>query len=168
MRKWLVCVAVVSMVTAMGLTEAGSAAAKTKNPVTLSGKVNNKGKKDISKSSNAKLELEQDDFYFKPTFVKVKPGQKVTITVKNEGSVTHTFTSTALNVDKQISSGKSTKITVTIPSTGAVFQFHCNFHEGMGMKGGFYTTPGAKEGASATQSSTTPTTKSSSGGRYGY
>ncbi len=52
------------------------AAAKTSKPVTLNGKVNNKGSKDISAKAKASLELEAGDFYFKPTFVKVKPGEK--------------------------------------------------------------------------------------------
>ena len=68
----------------------------------------------------------------------------VTITFKNEGKATHTFTSTALSMDQQVSAGKSAKFTLTVPSTGAAFQFHCNFHEGMGMQGAFYTQAGAK------------------------
>jgi plastocyanin len=76
--------------------------------------------------------------------VKVKPGEKVTIELKNEGSATHTFTSDALNVDQQVSAGKSKKFTVTVPSSGAAFQFHCDFHEGKGMQGAFFTKTGGK------------------------
>jgi plastocyanin len=120
------------------------ASAKTTKPVTLDGKVNNKGTKDISKKKAATLEVEADDFYFEPTFVKVQPGEKVTIELKNEGSATHTFTSDALNIDQQLSSGKSKKFTVTVPSSGTAFQFHCDFHESMGMQGAFFTKAGGK------------------------
>jgi plastocyanin len=120
------------------------ASAKTTKPVTLDGKVNNKGTKDISKKKAAKLEIEADDFYFSPTFVKVQPGEKVTIELKNEGSATHTFTSDALNIDQQLSSGKSKKVKVTVPSSGTAFQFHCDFHESMGMQGAFFTKAGGK------------------------
>ena len=75
------------------------ASAKTTKPVTLDGKVNNKGTKDISKKKFTSLEIEADDFYFSPTFVKVKPGAKVRITLKNEGSTTHTFTSSGQRSD---------------------------------------------------------------------
>ena len=120
------------------------ASAKTTKPVTLDGKVNNKGTKDISTKKAATLEIEADDYYFEPTFVKVQPGEKVTIELKNEGSTTHTFTSDKLNVDQQLSAGKSKKFTVTVPSSGTAFQFHCDFHEGMGMQGAFFTKTGGK------------------------
>ena len=52
-----------------------------------------------------------------------------------------------------------------MPSDGAVFQFHCAFHETAGMVGGVYT----KAGASATATPTPAATNSSSGsGSYGY
>jgi plastocyanin len=141
MRK--LCTLLAASALAIGLFGVAPAGAKTTKPVTLDGKVNAKGTKDISGKSSATLELEADDYYFNPTFIKLAPGEKVTLTVKNEGDSTHTFTSDALNVDKQVSSGKSKKITVTIPSSGSAFQFHCDFHQSMGMKGAFYTKAGA-------------------------
>jgi plastocyanin len=160
MRKLLILAAVSAL--AIGLVGVGPALAKSSNPVTLNGKVNAKGTKNLSGKSSATLKLEADDFYFSPTFVKVKPGEKVTITFKNEGSATHTFTSTGLSMDKQVSPGKSTKFTLTVPSTGDAFQFHCNFHEGMGMQGAFYTKAGAK--VTAASKTTTP----GSGASMGY
>jgi plastocyanin len=160
MRKLLILAAVSAF--AVGLVGVGPASAKSSNPVTLNGKVNAKGTKDLSGKSSATLTLEADDFYFSPTFVKVKPGEKVTITFKNEGSVPHTFTSTALSMDQQLSPGKSAKFTLTVPSTGDAFQFHCDFHERMGMQGAFY----AKAGAKVTAASKTSTP--SSGASMGY
>src|SRR5690242_8630826 len=103
MRKlWVV---LTGTLVAIGFTGVGPAGAKSANPVNVSGKVNVKGRKDISSKSSASLELEQDDYYFNPTFVKVKPGEKVTVELKNEGGTTHTFTSDSLNVDEQVSAG---------------------------------------------------------------
>ena len=159
MRK--LCTLVAASTLAVAMLGVAPAAAKTSKPVTLSGKVTNKGTKNISRKSAAKLELEADDFYFSPTFVKVKPGEKVTITLKNEGSATHTFTSDALGIDHQVSAGKSKKFTVTVPSSGSAFQFHCTFHESMGMQGAFYTKAGGK--VTAASKTTTPTSGASMG-----
>ena len=142
MRKLGIFVA--ASMLALTMMGVAPAAAKTTKPVTLNGKVNNKGTKDVSKKSSANLEIEADDYYFQPTFVKVQPGEKVTITLENEGDATHTFTSDSLNVDEQVSAGKSTKFTVTVPSDATAFQFHCDFHEGMGMQGAFFTKSGGK------------------------
>jgi plastocyanin len=158
-RKLLVLAAVSTMV--IGLVGIGPASAKASKPVTLSGKVNNKGTKDISSKATASLELEADDYYFEPTFVKVKAGEKVTITLKNEGSATHTFTSTGLSIDQQVAPGKSAKFTVTVPSSGNAFQFHCNFHQSMGMQGAFYTKAGAT--VTAASKTSTPTSGASMG-----
>jgi plastocyanin len=127
---------------AMGLLGVSPAAAKPSKPVKIDGKVNVKGTKDISAKSTAKIEIEADDFYFGPTFVKVAPGEKVTVELKNEGSAAHTFTSDSLSVDQQVAPGKSKTFTVTVPSSGTAFAFHCDFHQSMGMQGAFFTKTG--------------------------
>ena len=164
MRKvWVLLVAVAATI-AIGGVGIGPAGAKTSKPVSLDGKVNAKGTKDVSGKTTVTLDIEADDYYFSPTFVKVSPGEKVTIELENEGSAPHTFTSDGLSIDQQVSPGKTKKFTVTVPSSGAVFQFHCNFHESMGMQGAFYT----KKGASTKTASATTTTKASTTGGYGY
>ena len=110
----------------------------------LGQKVTIKGTKDVSSKSKATVELEQDDKYFNPTFIKAKAGETITFKVKNEGSLEHTFTSDDLSVDKTLEPGKSATITVTVPSSGKVFQFHCQFHETAGMIGAVYTKAGAE------------------------
>jgi len=50
--------------------------------------------------------------------VKVQPGEKVSVSLKNEGDETHTFTSDSLNIDKTVAPGKSAKVTVTVPTDG--------------------------------------------------
>ena len=140
---------------------AGPVSAATKAPVKLGQKVNVKGTKDVSSKSTAKLDMELDDKYFAPTFIKAKAGEKITLEMENEGNLPHTFTSDGLAVDQQVDPGKSAKLTFTVPSDGQVFQFHCTFHETAGMVGGVYT----KAGASATSTGTpTPAATNSSSG----
>jgi len=121
-----------------------SASAASKAPVTLSGKTNKHGSKDVSAKATATLEVEQDDFYFSPTFVKVQAGEQLTIKLHNEGKSQHTFTSSALGVDTTVNPGKRATVKITIPAGGGTLQFHCDFHEAMGMQGAFYTSAGDK------------------------
>jgi plastocyanin len=104
----------------------------------LSGKVTDKGVKSVV--GKDELELEADDFYFKPTYIKVTPGQKVKVEIENEGDATHTFTSSKLGVDDQLSPGAKKTVTVTAPMTAGLAEFHCNFHASMGMRGAFVVT----------------------------
>jgi plastocyanin len=101
--------------------------------VSLPGKVNDKGTKT---ASGATLELEQDDFYFSPTFVKAAGGTTMKVTLKNEGNATHTFTIASPAVDVTVDAGKTATAEVALPATGTV-PFFCRFHQGQGMQGAF-------------------------------
>jgi plastocyanin len=172
MRWWIfrgVGLAAIVALATVGVV--GSATAASKAPVNLGEKVNNKGIKDVSAQKKAQLDVELDDFYFEPTFIKAKAGQKITIEAENEGSVLHTFTSTKLKVDKQLQAGKKATFTVTVPKSGAVFEFHCDLHVSQGMAGGVYTKVGGTASSSSSSSSTNSssgTQVSSSGGIPGY
>ena len=61
--------------------------------------------------------------------------------MKNEGKNAHTFTSTALNVDKTLQPGQDMDVQVMLPQTGAT-EFHCNFHQSQGMQGAFFFNAG--------------------------
>jgi plastocyanin len=128
-------------------------------PVTLAGKTNNHGKADVSsKGAKADLDVEADDFYFSPTFVKAAPGQTLSITVDNHSKNTHTFT-TAGGVDEQVAAGQKKAVTVTAPATG-VLVWYCRFHQSSGMQGAVYLKDGDTAGPSSSSSSST--------GGYGY
>lgn len=123
-------------------SKSSKSSSTSKPPVTLSGKVNNKGTKNVSADgASTKLEIEADDFYFNPTFVKVAPGQKIKIELKNEGSATHTFTSPTLDVDKELAPDTTATVEVTAPASGTA-AFFCRFHKGSGMQGAMFTTSG--------------------------
>jgi plastocyanin len=75
-------------------------------------------------------------FYFKPNEIHVKKGQKVKITLKNDGGL-HDFVIDELHVKSdRIKSGESTIIEFTPDKTGT-FEYYCSVgnHRQMGMKG---------------------------------
>jgi plastocyanin len=122
---------------------AQTTAQSTAPPVSLPGTVNDHGTRDAS--SAADVEVEQDNFYFNPTFIQVKGGQTLRIKLHNEGSAAHTFTSRLLNVDREVPPGGRAELSVTLPQTGPV-AFSCRFHSGSGMQGAFFSQPGGTVG----------------------
>jgi plastocyanin len=169
MRRFAIVLAIVALVGAgCGKSKnetssvSGTGTGGGKAPVTLSGTVNNHGNQDVSgKGSSAAIELEADDFYFNPTFVKAATGQKVTVEVKNEGKAAHTFTVDQLGIDQQVDPGKTAKVEVQLPSSGAV-AWYCRFHRARGMQGAFYFNEGDRP--AAVGGGTTPTTASGGSG----
>ena len=93
---------------------------------------NDHGSKDISGASSAEVEL--DDFYFNPPVITGAPGQKVTFELKNEGSALHNFSLVAQNIDKDIETGQTEDVSVTIPKSGFL-EFFCKYHRTIGMVG---------------------------------
>jgi len=90
------------------------------------------GTKDVRNVS--KLELEADDYYFSPTFLRGNPGQKLTLLVGNEASTLHNLSIPALGVDKDIPPKSKMQVDVTVPASG-VLGFSCKFHGPLGMNG---------------------------------
>ena len=80
-------------------------------------------------------ELELYNYRFDPKAVKGKPGQKVTLELKNEGSTEHNFKiDSQKQADADVEPGKTAAISVKIPTSGSV-QFYCEYHKGLGMVG---------------------------------
>jgi plastocyanin len=114
--------------------------------------------------SSGKTEVELDDFYFKPTVLEGKPGQKVKLELKNEGSTEHSFTIDSQGIDQDIQPGDEAEVTVTIPKSGLV-SFYCKFHKSSGMAGALAGTGQAGGSGGMTDTSTT---QSGGGGGGGY
>ena len=112
---------------------ASSSSATGSAPVALSGTVNDHG----TKEAGDEVKVEQDDFYFGPTFIKAKPGATVKVELENEGANPHTFTIDGTNVDVTVAPGKKQSVEVPLPSSGAV-RFYCKFHASQGMQGAFF------------------------------
>ncbi|HWO70578.1 MAG TPA: cupredoxin domain-containing protein [Actinomycetota bacterium] len=66
------------------------------------------------------------NFSFEPSTLQVSEGQ--TITVTNEDSVAHTFTTDDGAVDVQVGGGETVEVTLSGVSSGG---FHCEFHPSM-------------------------------------
>jgi plastocyanin len=92
-------------------------------------------------SSSGKTEVELDDFYFEPTVIRGKPGAKVRLELKNEGTTEHTFTIDSQGVNQDLQPGDEAEVTVTIPKSRAV-SFYCKFHKSSGMAGALAVSGG--------------------------
>jgi len=104
----------------------------------------NHGTKDVRNLS--KLELEADDYYFSPTFLRGKPGQKLTLLVESEARTLHNLSISSLGIDKDIPPKGKVRLEVTFPASG-VLAFTCKFHGGLGMNGQLLTGDGRPLGA---------------------
>jgi len=123
---------------------AASPAGKSKS-VTLDGVAYaDHGTKDVWNLS--KLELEADDYYFSPTFLRGKPGQKLTLLIENEASTLHNISIPALGIDKDIPPKAKVEVDVTFPTSG-MLAFACKFHGSLGMNGQLLTGEAAPGGA---------------------
>jgi plastocyanin len=80
------------------------------------------------------FDIDQENFSFSPATLDGSAGQKITFTIKNVGSVPHTFTIDSMNIDVTVSPGSQSTVDVTFPTSGTV-EFYCKFHKAMGMTG---------------------------------
>ena len=104
-------------------------------PVELDGEVQDHGTAELTGTT---LELEADDFYFEPTFIRAEPGTEVEVAIHNEGDAPHTFTIDGTDIDVEIPTGEAATATVTVPDDGSL-NFICRFHIQQGMQGAFFT-----------------------------
>jgi plastocyanin len=152
-RRTLVVIFIVALVPAAcgddgsdgakGTTGGSTQPTRTGAPVSLPGKVNDHGNADLSgNGASTQLQMEADDFYFGPTFVRAAPGQRVNVELENEGEANHTFTSPSLGVDQEVKAGAKAEVEVTLPATGDAVPFFCRFHVGQGMQGAFSLSVG--------------------------
>lgn len=113
--------------------QAATATTAAAPPVSLAGTVNDHGTRSLT---GDELEMELDDFFFGPTFVKAPGGKEVKVALENEGKAPHTFTIDDLGIDRVLQPGDKATVTVKLP-TGGTVAFYCRFHKAMGMQGAF-------------------------------
>jgi plastocyanin len=133
-----------------------SSASAVATPVSLPGTVN---EPKIGDATGGSIEVELDDFYFGPSFIKAKPGETVTLKITNEGTKAHTFTSAALNINETLQPDQTVDKSVTMPGSGAT-EFHCSFHQSQGMQGAFFFNEGDTVGAAGSGGTTATTSDS--------
>lgn len=128
-------------------SQSSTPAGSTASPLT------DKGTQDVSSMSDFTIEL--DDNYFKPTFMKVKDGQKLSIELENEGANPHTFTITGLNIDQQVDPGTKKELEITFSGSSDI-AFFCKFHGAGGMRGAFFFGSAPSEAGSSGGTTGTP------------
>jgi YVTN family beta-propeller protein len=110
---------------------AAAAPSGMRKPITLGGVTYaDHGTKDVRNRS--KLELEVDDYYFSPTFLRGNPGQKLSLLVESEANTLHNLSIPALGIDRDILPKGKVQLDVTFPASG-VLVFFCKFHGPLGM-----------------------------------
>ena len=91
------------------------------------------GTRDASRQGSRGLDA--GDYYFKGTFLSGKPGQALTLEIKNVGTVVHNFSLPSQGINQELPlTGQRTEVKVTFPEAGAL-QYFCNLHTAQGMNG---------------------------------
>ena len=85
--------------------------------------------------------VEMKDSYFQPTVLRGTPGQRLTITLSNQGNSVHDFRIAAQHIDANVEAGSPVTVTVTFPEKGAV-TFECRYHLLQNMRGELVTGGG--------------------------
>ena len=111
-----------------GMAPAPTAQAPTHGTMTISdhGTLEVKGQTTI--------ELEADEYYFKPTFLQGTPGQRLKLEVENESGTLHNISLPEQHLDMDIPPKGKVTVEVVFPASGTV-RFFCKFHEALGMHG---------------------------------
>jgi plastocyanin len=86
----------------------------------------------------AELDLEADEYYFEPAFLRGTPGQKLKLEIENGSSTLHSFTIPEQKLDMNIPPKGKVVVEVTFPPSGVV-RFFCRFHSALGMEGELLT-----------------------------
>lgn len=89
-----------------------------------------------SQGDNVQLKLIAGDAIWDPTFIKVKAGAFVTLTIEG-GVPNHDFNITSLKVKHPVPPLTTTTVSFQLPLSGPVI-FYCAPHLPNGMQGAFY------------------------------
>jgi YVTN family beta-propeller protein len=83
-------------------------------------------------SGAAEVVLRVDDYYFAPTFLRGRAGQKLRVRVENAASTVHNLSAPA--VDRDVPPHGRLEVDLVFPQSGAV-RFFCKFHSPLGQNG---------------------------------
>ena len=90
-----------------------------------------------SGSSPLNVTINATEFKYDPNTINAAPGQTINVTLKNTGSVDHTFVFAPANFKMTVSAGKSDTKTFTAPTAPGTYDFECDIagHKEAGMTG---------------------------------
>jgi YVTN family beta-propeller protein len=116
-------------------TGVGQAAQSAKPPLTPQNLAfSDHGTREVK--GQTELELEADDYYFAPTFLRGEPGQKLKLAIDNESGMLHNLSIPAQGIDQDVPPKGKVEVEITFPQSGVV-PFFCKFHAALGMRGEF-------------------------------
>src|SRR5260370_34890001 len=90
------------------------------------------GEADVAGVSTTVIEM--DDFFFRPTVLHGTPGQRLTVTLSNQGNSLHDFRIAAEHIAANVEAGTPGTVTVTCPERGAA-TFERRYHVPQNMRG---------------------------------
>ncbi len=95
------------------------------------------GSPSAAASSPLNVTISASEFKYDPNTINASPGQTINLTVKNVGSVQHTWVLDQANVKLTIDPGQTVSKTFAVPSTPGTNQFYCDVagHKEAGMVG---------------------------------
>ena len=90
-----------------------------------------------SGSTPLNVTVNATEFKYDPATINASPGQTINLTVKNIGTVQHTWVLPAANIKLTIDPGQSVQKTFTAPATAGTYQYECDIagHKEAGMVG---------------------------------
>ena len=97
------------------------------------------GRADVSAATTTVVELVE--YAFQPAVLTGRPGQRLTITLSNQGNALHDFRLASQHLDVNAEQAVPVTVTVTFPASGAV-TFECRYHLLQHMRGELVARPG--------------------------
>jgi plastocyanin len=90
-----------------------------------------------SGSAALNINMTATEFKYDPNVINASPGQTIDLTLKNIGSVRHTWVLDQENIKLTVDPGQSVSKTFTAPTTPGTYQFYCDEpgHKEAGMVG---------------------------------
>lgn len=113
----------------------GEPSPRATQTASVEAKVNEHGTKTFT-TQEFELDLELDNFYFSPTYIKAPGSSVATLALHNEGSAQHTFTIDVLEYDEVLDPDARQTIEVKLGAETR-YEFYCRFHGDQGMRGAF-------------------------------
>jgi len=89
------------------------------------------------------IEVELDDYYFKPSSITIIVGEPVRLVLNNEGRSAHTFTVDELGINVRLAPGETRTIDIT-PTKAGSYLLYCIPHRALGMVGNITITSAPK------------------------